>query len=655
MSNIVKTIDAKAASLIAATDDGRGREGSSLLAPEDLETQLTEVLQWMRGPKLLTTDAHGSVSVPRFGLISLILQQTPVYVYGHPALKKISQTAFTDGMHIFLSDTLMDNCNDNVDAHPSTFGMEWVVFHEIMHKLFNHQRRLIHYPPDIRNQATDLSINTRLDEGFPDIKPCPMLTEFALGFKPGDKERWMHLSEESIASELLAQRGLNKRRAVEPDKKQPDPGDNGDGGVKNPNNGSQGKGGKQPGQQGGGGKSPPSGQGKGGSPSQNSGPGGPKPQDAGEDPLADLDGNAGQPGGSQDGPGGPDSSEDGGTGASPDDGQEPSKDFGDGNDSHFISPRDFIKVLEENGLEAIKEKLELPDSDDLEALGAMEESGRLRQNEAIMRAQNDKMRYGGTYPGAHIVDAAGEMVKNFTKAKITWRLATQDVVMGYSPRSLPSMEEPHELLYVPGIEDVLGFHPYLASALPHKSNDACLFLIDTSGSMDNEAMRKAVTEALELKTAASNLGDAAATVYIWPCDTVLRGEPIEITDENVEDFFKNGMEMKGRGGTSIDTCINQALRHPLLSDKNIRSLVYCSDLYDNPVPKPETLYDRPELRVLFLADPKTPAGAVETFAKGTPWADVYVIEEGIEIDLEQVNNQQQAVSPSNRKKRKPAC
>lgn len=40
--------------------------------------------------------------VPRFGLLSLKASSTPMYVYDHPAFMKITNTAFTDGVHIFV-------------------------------------------------------------------------------------------------------------------------------------------------------------------------------------------------------------------------------------------------------------------------------------------------------------------------------------------------------------------------------------------------------------------------------------------------------------------------------------------------------------------------------------------------------------------------
>lgn len=675
MSEVIKKVDNAAAALIEAADD-RGRSGSTLLAPIDLEEHLEAVLKWMRGPRQISVEGLGNESVPRFGLLSLILQQTPVYVYGHPALKKIAKTAFTDGTHVFVCDEMFDRLNDSVDENPTTFGIEWLLLHELMHKLFNHTRRLTHFPPDIANQATDLSINTKLVEGYPDLPPSPLLKETGLGFKPGDKDRWIHLSEETIAMELMAKRGLKKQRKVEDaGQEQGQDGQQGQKGQKGqkgqqPGEGSPGAQGQGQGQAGSGGQKGKSGKRGKGSPDAGGQSGGDKGSSATDDPLADLDDpqGGGQPGGEQ-GPGGqedgqapgkgqgkPDQDQQGAGqgGQGEDEGEdadaEPSGDWGAEGDIHYIDPATLSKVLEDAGLEAVKEKLELPDSDDIEAIGQMEEANRLRQAEAIMQAQAQMARIGGQFPGAHIVDAAGEMVKNFGKAKITWRLAMQDAFLGGSMNYSPSMEEPNELLYVDEMVGVLGMKPYMDAMLPHKSEEAVLFLVDTSGSMSNQAMKTAITEALELKTAAENAGDTAAVVYIWPCDTVLRGEPIEITEANVDEVLEKGVEMKGRGGTSIDTCINQAMTNPILADKKIRSIVYCSDLYDNPVKRPATLEERPDLKVVFLGDPETPASHVEVFAKGTDWADVYVIDEGLEVDFNKVG--QDIVSPSMRKKKK---
>ena len=648
MSNVKKVnTKSNADAILASYADGRGREGSSLNAPEDLEEQLEDIQRWMRGQRRL-----GDFDVPRFGLLSLLLQQTPIHVYGHPALKEISETAFTDGINIFLSDTLIDQLNEDVDANPDKFGVEWVILHEVMHKLFNHNRRLLHFPHDVANEATDLSINTKLQEGFPDLPASPSLVSSCLGFKPGDIERWIHLNEETIAQELMRARGMKKDRKKEQDSQSGQSG--GDQKQQGGGGGGQGQG-KQQGGQSQGGKGQPQQGGQGGGGQGGQGSGGPEEDDS-SDPLnvSKGQGGGGQP---QDGQGGGKQQggqgQGGGQGGQGDeeDGDELPTEFGKKGDNHFVSPGELARILEENGMENVRDKLGMPASDDVEGIAEMQESAFLRQQEAIMRAQADKARNGGVYPGGHIVDAAGEMVKNFGKPKITWRLLTQDLVLGYSPKSKPSMEEANEIRYVPEMVDVFGMELYLPSNMAYTSDEVVLFLIDTSGSMTNKAMQLAVTEALELKTAAYNMGDAASEVLIWPCDTVLRGHPIEINDGNVQDYFDGGVEMKGRGGTSIMTCVTQALQSPLLKNKNIKAIVYCSDLYDSPVPKPPILDDHPDLRMMFLADPASPPAVIETFARGTKWADVSVIEDGVEVDFDQLNQGQQAVSPTNRPKK----
>jgi predicted metal-dependent peptidase len=75
-----------------------------------------------------------------------------------------------------------------------------------MHMLMNHTRRLGQFPRDIANQAEDLSINAKLQAGFPEIRWVPSLREVGLSFKQGDIERYAKLAEETIARELMEKR-----------------------------------------------------------------------------------------------------------------------------------------------------------------------------------------------------------------------------------------------------------------------------------------------------------------------------------------------------------------------------------------------------------------------------------------------------------------
>ena len=44
----------------------------------------------------------GEEKAARFGVLSLLAMNTPIFCYDHPALKKITNTAFTDGISVFV-------------------------------------------------------------------------------------------------------------------------------------------------------------------------------------------------------------------------------------------------------------------------------------------------------------------------------------------------------------------------------------------------------------------------------------------------------------------------------------------------------------------------------------------------------------------------
>ena len=443
MSKTAHTIDRNAADLIRQTDADRA--GSSLLAPSHLEILLERVRNDMVG--LTRVD---NVDVPRYGVLSLILQSTPCFVYGHPALKRISKTAFTDGIHVFICDEFLEKIEkDAEDSKYAKLGLEPLLLHELMHKTFNHTRRLREFPPDVRNEATDKSINARLVLGYPDVQWVPTLSETGLAFRAGETERYAKLSEDTIAREIMAERLRKDMKKQEERNKQGQQGQQG----QQPQQG-QDQGGQQPGQQQGQGQKPGPGrrgqqpQGKmsgaqkqekqegGGQPGGQQGSGGNEPGDEGQ---------GGQPGGQNPGgrrqpqnqPGGRGQKRDQGV-DEPGEGQgaggdeeagEPSDEFGGEGDNHFIDPADLIRVLEEQGLDAVKQKLGLPDSDDLEAIGELQQADEMRQMEAIQQAEVQRQRVGDKYPGAHIADAASEHVRARSKGKMTWRLAVRQQIL----------------------------------------------------------------------------------------------------------------------------------------------------------------------------------------------------------------------------------
>ena len=622
MSEIKKKQSAEAARLINGVD-ALDRSGS-LQAPYWMEVELDAVKEHMCGDTYVD-----GVLLPRYGVLSLLLRSTPCFVYGHPALKNLSKTAFTDGIHVFISEELFQNLYDEEEASKGKEeGLVPLMMHELMHKLFNHTGRLHAFPPALANIATDLSINTRLVEGFPDIKWVPTLREGGLGFREGDKEKYLGLSEESIARDLLQdflakqkkkQQQQQQQGPGKPQKGPPQPG--GQGGQPQPG----GKGGQQqPGQ---GGQQP--GQGQGGQPQ----PGGQGGQ-----------GGQQQPGQKGDQPG---------EGGGQEGGEELSDVFGGEGDNHMVDLGELIKTMEDAGLQGALDKLQLPASEDVEKIGQVKEEADLRRIEAVERAAAQMSQNGGKYPGSHIVDCAADVVRGFTRGKLTWRLLVQEALLGDGMKYKGSMEEPSSLYYSEDVAEMLGLEPYLPVELPYKPQSTVLCLIDTSGSVNDGDIRAFLSEIFELKTASNGFSDGASEVVVLSADTVLRGEPIEINDGNCDDLMQSGVQVFGRGGTDLGHSLAQAVKLPLFKDKKIRSVVYFTDLFDRPPQYADLGLPTDDVSVCYIAAPSTHSQHVAEFAKAVAdYARVAEINEGTEVDLSE-ESMNMPVNPTEGNSRRP--
>jgi predicted metal-dependent peptidase len=543
---------------------------NSLLAPEAMLQQLDDTLVWMAGNETFYFDVDGQKlqqDLPRFGLLSLILRTTPCYVYGHPALKNLCKTAFTDGLNIFICDDFLERLNKDVEASKgSDYGIELVLLHELNHKLFRHVDRFKGFTPDLANRAADLSINTRLQEAFPTYRWCKSLKEVGLGFRPGDVEKYTPMSEESIARELLNE-DIKRRQEQQKDQKE-----------------GQGQGKGQPGKG-------QSGQGK-GQPGQGKG------QGQGNDPG---DGEA-------------------------------QTEFGEDGDNHLIDPETLVNALEEAGLEDVVDRLGLPRSDQMDKLGEVKQQAEECINEAIQKSANQMNECGGKYPGAHIASAAHEYVTGMSRGKLSWRLRVRKAILGDGSRYRATYDVLAPIYYVQEVTDELGTELVLPVELPEKPDEVVLCLIDTSGSVDMKDVSAFVSEILELKTASSGNSDSAAEVVLISADTVLRGDPIEITDQNAPQLMSQGVEIFGRGGTDLETSIYQAGQLSLFKNKNISSVVMFSDLYDR-CPSWDKLGLAEGCKVIFVAAPSTHSSHVEEFAKGVPYAEVVEIRPGGVVDF----------------------
>lgn len=515
---------------------------------EYIADQIQELKLWVSGDKM-----ESGFLVPRYGLLSLKMRNTPMYAYDHPALMKMSNTAFTDGVHIFIAADFMRQLNKESDAtNNMEQGVEPLILHELMHMLMNHTRRLGQFPRDIANEAEDLSINAKLQLGFPEIRWVSSLREVGLSFRQGDVERYAKLSEETIARELIEKRQ---------DPKNKDGKDSKDG------KGGSGKGGK--------------------------------PQSGGSGKPQQGDGEGGE-GGEQ-----------------------------EWDNNHTVGLEDLIDTLNENGMGHILEKLELPeDSSDIEKIGEIEESVRLKDIDAIQKAAAQKAQMGGKYPGAHIVDSCAELVKGFTEGKLQWRLGLKNFMFGDGMRFRYTEAEPGDLYYIDPKEMGLNTEIFIGADLPHKPEEIVLCLIDTSGSVSNEMLKSFLSEIFSLKMENAGIGDTASEVIVISADTVVRGNAIEITEENAQELLEKGVGLSGRGGTDLGSDLRQTMALPIFKDRKISAVIFFTDLCDTPPKKSDFPSNLP---LCFITTPHTMS---EEFAKAVKdFARVYPIEKGIEVDL----------------------
>lgn len=523
------------------------------------------------------------VDVPRFGVVSLLARRTPFYAYDNPEfIKRIGcKSAFTDGTHVFFNADFLRKALDQEREAKAAGKKEKavipIVLHELFHILYRHHYRLRDYDPDTRNVAMDLSINTRMRRSWPDLQFTSLWNK-AWGMKEGDVEKYAHLSEETIAQMVVAERKQQQQQQQQQGQGQ--------------GQGQQGQDDQD--QQSGGSSSSPSGGRRKGSKSSG-GKGKPSP------------GQEGSPG---------DNSH-GGVG----------DDEGDGmSENHVVDIRDVAKALTESGLDHAVDLLRIPR--DPQGMKAHEKERELKIVDDIQRASQQARMLGGKFPGKHSLDCAEEMISNLFKPKLGFKNTIREVVCGEGMRYAYSIDVPDDLYYYDPTDMGFGTDDqiYTGTLIPARPNSAVLVLVDTSGSVNHDMLRLFYSEIVGMVVDHQN---NIPKVLIWSADTDLKGPPETI------DAWDAGLESRdftvyGRGGTDIERSLVTALGSEYLEKEKIRAVLYFTDLFDAP-PKRENLpEDLPP--IVFVAPPDH---RNETFARAvSDFAEVVEIDEGVVVDLE---------------------
>jgi hypothetical protein len=501
--------------------------GTAWNASPDLQYLLDEARVYVGGDAPIE---QGGAYLPRYGILSLLSRDTPGYVYTHPAIAALCDTAFTDGCHVFFYGPFLEALCQSERDNPGCLERVPVWCHELMHVLLEHHRRLRNFPQPIANVATDCSINPRI---------ALMLRErhqkhgpiFACGSglaNPAEIERYRKLSEEQIARELMQQ----SEQAPQP-----------------------------------------------------------KPQ--------------------------------------PVNGEKTS--YGSAEDVHAIPLAELIRVLEANpDITYVKESLRLPGSDQKQAIRELEEQSHARTLQKVTEAKRLMQRYGDRYPGRHVDSYAIEILDELSEPKIEWIASLADLLAGTGTEVMYSDDHPSKIFYVDPQDMNLPNEIYLGSHIPAQADSVVLNILDTSGSVNRNLLKRYVTEVL----GSLEQGRGIGTVLMFYADTIVRGKPMRITRETVSEFLRH-IEVRGRGGTEFVNPIKQALGHPEIQQDlgRIRALLYFTDLGCSPPARSDL-----PARLPPMAFVTTPGCFEIGFAKAVrEYARVIEIQDHTIIDLDQLH------------------
>jgi predicted metal-dependent peptidase len=555
---------------------------------DDMADMMHEYLVFLRGNTII--DKGNSVA-PRFGVLSLISMHTPIFVYDHPRFKKVANTAFTDGIHVFVdADFMRKLVTQENDTDGRQSGVIFLLLHELMHKLYYHVDRLKNYPPIIANIAEDMVINGKLVKGF-NLNPVKLLQETGHGMKPEEADKFYKMAEEVVAEMLLLQERQKKKKEEKQQK-----GQKGQGGGSGSGQSQEGDGEGDDGEE------------------QDNGPsqGGGKEKD-------------------KNGKGGKDGKED----------EEYSP-------IHHITPEELLEILEEEGLhDTVGKALNLPKSDDVEGIGKKKDQAKLNDVDAIQTAISQAGKANGQYPGQHIAEEAAELVAGLQKGKIQWKLGIRKHFLGDGLRLKETDDEAAVPWYL--TKESMGVDPFYFGALvPQAPDETVLCLVDTSGSTSGGDMRQQfLSEALNLKKGVSSTGDTAREVILMSADTVLRGEPLIINEHNVNKLMNEGVPIFGNGGTDFARCLKQAMEVPMMKKKKIKSVIYFTDCCDNPPRRADFEdYINKGVRIVFVT---TPGMFSEQWNRDvSTFSEVYCIEEGTVANLDKKDGDYNANTRKNR-------
>ena len=184
--------------------------------------------------------------IPKYGIVSLILERTPIVIVRDLAKIIGCNTACTDGVRIMFDEDFLEKMFEEEREHYNKLkannivmidqntgraevddeflekGTEFILMHEAYHIVMRHASRITlrkfyemaEREPTLYtviNVALDLKINTNLRLGFPRQRVLNSLLKTGVGFDPESLKKYPLMAEELIVEEAFRKYDQNKR------------------------------------------------------------------------------------------------------------------------------------------------------------------------------------------------------------------------------------------------------------------------------------------------------------------------------------------------------------------------------------------------------------------------------------------------------------
>lgn len=562
---------------------------SDLITDEDFKqaarggsTKLLSEPKWNDALQVFLKRVSGSENgLPRYGSLSILCNKTPFFVYDHPALIKMCNTAFaTETMIGFSKDFFSQLLEAEVKAQQEgrkEASVEFLILHELHHIMLGHHGRMKQFPHNIANIAQDIYINQKLALIFAakhtDLGP---VASSGWGVRKSEFNLFQNDSEEIIAQKLMqiaksqpqqpqqGQPGQGQEQADSTDQddqnSQPDQGNSDDGNEKGDNASSS-----------------------------------PSDSDEGNENSDESDSN---------------NSKDKQSGSASDNGEANTQDSGDSHsknessasnqrnvddmavksledligengetDDHSVTDEKLAGVLEENDLDHVKDALGLPDSNDKDSHERRKREQLERNRDAIsesesLRAQHE-MATGRPSAGGHSDDYCKEAVEKTTPPQINWKTRVKNLADTPGGGMHTAWNDDESDVHNVIMEDN-GFDTFIGEAIPvmrEKGVAGCL--IDTSGSMPNSLIGDSIGIASEMLTE-PNREDGFQKIYLGSADTSSRDDFVEITHQ--DKHLLDAHYVYGGGGTDFVNPIKELVALSEKEDLRLDVIIYLTDM-----------------------------------------------------------------------------